>query len=211
MLTAAAGTLWIESVGLLLGAGGGLLAGLVWVARGQWTGPGRFGGANALTAFRVLLLGALPPLAATSGWGIVALGGLFLAADGVDGWWARRYGLSSEFGAFFDKESDALFLVVLCVLSAFEGRLPVWVVGLGLLRYGFVVLLFVLPAPEKTEGRFSLARYAYGAAVGGLLCSFLPYPRLYEPFVALAAGALLLSFAWSTVQLVLRAAPGVRA
>lgn len=211
MLVAAAGALWAESVWLVLGAGGLLLGGLMWMVRGRWTGPGRFGGANALTALRVLLLGALPPVAATSGWGVVFLGGLFLAADGIDGWWARRNGLASEFGAFFDKEADALFLLVLCVLSVFGGRLPVWIVGLGLLRYGFVVLLFLLPSRGKTEARVPLARYAYGAMVGALLFSFLPYPHLYEPFVVLAAGALLLSFAWSTARLVIRAGPGVRA
>jgi phosphatidylglycerophosphate synthase len=152
-----------------------------------------------------MLLGGLPPAAAMGGWGPVGLGVAFLVADGLDGWWARRRGLTSEFGAFFDKEADALFLLVLCALSAFEGHLPTWILGIGLLRYGFVVLLFLVPASKKTEARFSFARYAYGAMVGALLCSFLPYPRLYEPLVALAAGALLLSFAWSTVQVVIKA------
>jgi len=205
MLGAAAGALWTTSVWPLLGSGGGLLAGLVWVARSRWTESGAFGAANAVTALRVLLLGALPPLTAAGPWGPVVLGGTFLAADGLDGWWARRRGLTSEFGAFFDKEADALFLLVLCALSAFEGHLPIWILGVGLLRYGFVVMLFLVQPPEKTESRFSFARYAYGAMVGALLCSFLPYPRLYEPLVTLAAGALLLSFAWSTVQLVMRA------
>lgn len=205
MLGAAAGAVWTTSVWPLLGSGGGLLAGLVWATRSQWTASGTFGGANAVTALRVLLLGALPSLAAAGGWGPVVLGGVFLAADGLDGWWARRRGLASEFGAFFDKEADALFLLVLCALSAFEGHLPLWVLGIGLLRYGFVVLLFLVQPPEKTESRFSFARYAYGAMVGALLCSFLPYPWLYEPLVALAAGALVLSFARSTVQVVGRA------
>lgn len=205
MLGGTGAAIWAESVWLLLGVGGALLAGLLWVARGRWTRTDRFGGANTITVLRVVLLGGLPPAAAMGGWGAVAVGVVFLLADGLDGWWARRRGLMSEFGAFFDKEADALFLLVLCALSAFEGHLPVWIVGIGLLRYGFVVLLFLVQSPTKTEARFSFARYAYGAMVSALLCSFLPYPRLYEPFVALAAGALLLSFAWSTVQVVIKA------
>lgn len=211
MLGATVGAFGASSPWPLVGVGGVLMGGLVWVGRSRWTEAGRFGGANAVTALRLLLLGAFPVAAAAGGGWAVALGGLFLAADGVDGWWARRHGLTSEFGAFFDKEADALFLLLLCVLTAFEGRLPAWIVGVGLLRYGFVVLLFLLQPPQKTEPRVSFARYAYGAMVGTLLAAFFPYPRLYEPLVTLAAGALFLSFAWSTVQVVMRAAQVRRA
>ena len=37
--------------------------------------------------------------------------------DGVDGWLARAIALASDFGARFDMETDALFILVLAVLA----------------------------------------------------------------------------------------------
>lgn len=204
VLVAAVGATWRASPWPLLIGGGALLGGLVLVARGQWTPRGRFGAANGVTALRVGLLGLLPS-AATAGPGVLlALGLLILATDGLDGWLARRGGLDSEFGAFFDKETDALFLLILCALAAFRGRLPVWILGAGLLRYGFVLVLFLVPPADTTEERATWARFTYGGMVTALLASFFPYPILYRPLVVLATGALVLSFARSLWRIVPR-------
>lgn len=207
VLAATAGAWILGSAWPLVLGGGGLLGGLVVVARERWTPDGKFGVANGVTALRVGLVGGLP-LAAPAGPGaLIGLSLLILATDGLDGWLARRGGLTSEFGAFFDKETDALFLLLLCVLATFEHRLPPWILGAGLLRYAFVPLLFLLPTPEKTEERSSWARYVYAGMVLALLTSFLPVPTLYEPLVALATGALVLSFARSLWRIVPRRQP----
>lgn len=197
VLAAAGCTGWVGSPWPLLLVGIGLLGGLVLVARDNWTPQGIFGAANAVTTLRVGLLALLPPAAATGPSVLIALSILILATDGLDGWLARRGTLESEFGAFFDKETDALFLLGLCALAAFRGRLPVWILGAGLLRYGFVVFLFLVPPATKTEKRSTGARYVYGGMVTALLTSFLPYPSLYPSFVALATSALVASFAQS--------------
>jgi phosphatidylglycerophosphate synthase len=207
VLGAAIGAVWVDSLWPLLIVGSGLLGTLVVVARDDWTPEGNFGAANGVTALRVGLLGLLP-LAATAGPGVlIGLSLLILAADGLDGWLARRDDLESEFGAFFDMETDALVLLVLCALAAFRGRLPIWILGAGLLRYGFVVLLFLLPPAETTEERSTWARFVFGGMVCALLASFLLYPILYYPLVALATGALVLSFARSLWRIVPRRAP----
>ena len=207
VLAAAGGAVWQESAWPLLATGGGLLGALVVVARDRWTPTGDFGAANAVTTLRVGLLGLLPPAAAVGPGVLLALGLLILASDGLDGWLARRGNLGSEFGAFFDKETDALFLLVLCALAAFQGRLPIWILGAGLLRYGFVLVLFLVPPAETTEERFNWARYAYGGMVAALLASFFPYPALYRPLVVLTAGALGLSFARALWRIVPRRRP----
>lgn len=207
VLAATAGAGWMRSPWPIVLGGGLLLAGFVVVSWGRWTPQEGFGVANGMTALRAGLLGLLPPAAAAGPGSVIALSLLVLAADGLDGWLARRGALSSEFGAFFDKETDALFLLVLCALAAFRGRLPVWILGVGLLRYGFVVLLFLLPRAEKTEARSDWARYVYSGMVGALLVSFLPYPALYRPLVVLAAGALVASFARSFWRIVPRHRP----
>lgn len=167
---------------------------LVVVERGHWTPEGSFGAANVVTAARIGLLGLLLPAASIHPNALIALSLLILVLDGLDGWVARRHGLSSEFGAFFDKESDALFLLLLCGLGAFHGPLPPWILGAGLLRYGFVIVAFLLPTPQNRETRSTWARYVYGCMVGALLLSFLPYPGLYRPVVAVATAALVVSF-----------------
>lgn len=202
VLGAAGAAVWTGGPWPLLVMGGGLLGGLVAVASRRWTPQGRFGWANGVTALRVGLLGGLPPAAQAGPGVLIALSLLILATDGLDGRLARRRNLESEFGAFFDKETDALFLLVLCALATFRGRLPVWILGVGLLRYGFVVLLFLLPPMQKTEERSTWARYVYGGMVLALLASFLPYPDLYQPLVAVASGALVFSFARSLWQII---------
>ncbi len=175
---------------------------LVMIKRGRWTPKDSFGAANAVTAARIGLLWLLLPTASMHPASFIALSLLILVLDGLDGWLARRRGLSSEFGAFFDKESDALFLLLLCGIAAFQGPLPSWVLGAGLLRYGFVVLVFLLPTPKNRETRSTLARYVYGCMVGALLLSFLPYPNLYRPVAAVATAALGASFGQSLWRIV---------
>lgn len=204
MLAASMGALWVESPVPIFGAGVVLLGGLVVVARNQWTPQGRFGAANAVTAVRVGLLGGLP-LAASAGPGpVIGLGGVILATDAVDGWLARRSNASSEFGAFFDKETDSLFLLLLCALVGFEGRVTLWIMGIGMLRYGFVAVLFLIPTPQKTEPQFPGARFIYGGMIVSLLLSFLPFPALYRPLVGLTAAAILASFVASFWQTAIR-------
>lgn len=202
VLLAAGGAAWHRSIGPLLTVGLAMLALLVWEKRDSWTPDGRFGSANGITAVRTALLGLLPMVSSFPAL-LIGLSLCIFALDGLDGWLARRYGLTSNFGAFFDKESDALFLLLLCGLAGFRGRLPLWILGAGLLRYGFVVTLFLLPTARKTETRTSWARYVYGGMVGALLVSFLPYPSLSRPLVAVATAALLLSFGrslWESVR-----------
>ncbi len=202
MLLATVGTVWLRALGPVLVVGTAMLGGLVGIERGRWTPTGAFGVANGVTALRVGLLGLLPPAASLGPWPLVALSLFLLGLDGLDGWLARRYRLSSGFGAFFDKETDALFLLLLCGFAAFQGVLPLWILGAGLLRYGFVVTLFLLPIPRKTEPRSSVARYVYVGMVGALLTSFLPYPTLSHPLVTVATAALLMSFGrslWAVV------------
>lgn len=204
LLAATGSALWIEALWPLLVAGIGFLAMLVVVTWNRWTPQGHFGSANGVTALRGGLLLGLPEAASQGPLWVLPLSLLILAADGLDGWLARRRTLTSEFGVFFDKETDSFFLLLLCGIAVFEGRLPAWVLGAGLLRYGFVLVLFLVPSPDTTEARSTIGRYAYGLMVGALLTAFLPYPAVYRPLVLLTTGGLLFSFAQSLWRIVPR-------
>lgn len=198
------GELWPLSI-----VGVGLLGGLVLVGRGQWTPSGAFGVANVVTALRTGGVALLPAVAGHPFWMLATSLGV-LAADGLDGWVARRSDSASAFGAFFDKEADALFVLLLSAVAVHQGRVPLAVIGAGLLRYGFVVVVFWWDLPTKTESRSSLARYIYGATVGALLFAFLPYPALAGPLASVATLALAASFARSLWQMWPRAQPSPR-
>lgn len=198
MLSAAAGTILLERLWPLL-IGIGFLVGLIILERERWTPQNRFGQANAVTAVRIGLLG-LFPACLSSAPAIITLSLLFLAADGVDGWLARRTGSASTFGAFFDKETDSLFVLFLCASAVLDGHLPLWMIGIGLLRYTFVVIVFLLDPPQKTEERSNWSRYVHGAMVTALLLTFLPFSAV-RPLVYIAGVALVASFGRSFWQI----------
>ena len=98
---------------------------------------------SGITAFRVLLA-ALFLYLFVNDLQIWAIGFLIFACftDGLDGRLARRFGVSTSFGAYFDVTAD--FLLVLLVFSAFVLKeiYPFWT----LLIISFVFLQFILTA-----------------------------------------------------------------
>lgn len=163
--------------------------------------PGSFGGANWVTAIRLVGTLALPALA-TIGPVAVAVGAILVfALDGVDGWIARRSGLASEFGEYFDKESDALLMLVLCLLLYEAGRFGAWILLPGLLRYGFVAFLMLARPPAPKERRSGLGRWIFFGTASALIASFTPFPAFYEPFMAAMTVLLAVSFVVAVVEL----------
>lgn len=114
----------------------------------------RFGPANVVTAIRaalVSLTGAavmfLHQLDQTDPvlWILVVVVLVALALDGIDGYLARRFGHTSEFGARFDMEVDALLILILSAAAALMGKAGAWVMLIGLMRYAFVAAQLFLP------------------------------------------------------------------
>jgi phosphatidylglycerophosphate synthase len=110
----------------------------------------RFGAANLVTTWRLMLVAlaaglVLEPASAKVAWFVVALAMTGAALDGVDGWLARRTRLSSAFGARFDMETDAFLILLLSLTVWRHGKAGIWVLGCGVMRYGFVAAGWMLP------------------------------------------------------------------
>lgn len=68
--------------------------------------------------------------------------GLALAAgvsDVLDGWLAKHYGWQSRLGSLLDPVADKLLLIAAFVALVMAGALPLWLVGLVLLRDVIIV------------------------------------------------------------------------
>ena len=144
--------------------------------RGWWVGVGCALGLTVLVA-RALVVAAMPGLgpadrvtlaraglatavaALTAGSStaglrpsarvlLVALCGVALLLDGVDGAVARRTSTATPFGARFDLEVDAFLILVLSVLVARTSG-P-WVLLIGAARYLFVMAGWGLPWLRRT-------------------------------------------------------------
>ncbi|MHB2267360.1 CDP-alcohol phosphatidyltransferase family protein [Aliihoeflea sp. PC F10.4] len=159
-----------------------------------------FGAANAITLVRAGMTALVAatlfvPLENEAALAIAAFCALALALDGVDGWFARRSGLASTFGARFDLEIDALFVLVLSASAYTHGKAGAWVLLIGLMRYAFFsagMLSKRLEAPLPESMRRKAVCVVQIAALALLLL-----PQIVPPLsVSIAAGALLL-LTWS--------------
>jgi phosphatidylglycerophosphate synthase len=175
----------------------------------------RFGPANVVTAIRaaivclvgttVLFLGerlALEPALPV----LIALAFLALSLDGIDGYLARRYRQTSELGARFDMEVDALLIFVLSVTAFLLEKAGSWVLLIGLMRYGFVVGQYAtarLRGPLQESFRRKLICVVQ---VGALCVIMLPFvvPPMSTAIAATALLLLVYSFAVDILSLLRR-------
>jgi phosphatidylglycerophosphate synthase len=168
---------------------------LLVMQRGRYTPDGSFGSANAVTVVRLAgvlgltLAGKEAPVAL-----LVPLAVALMLLDGVDGALARRLGTASPFGAHFDVEVDALLVLVLGVTLWQRDRLGPWVLWAGSLRYLYVLVRALAPAPEPPQ-RSRFGRFAFGGVFTGLLLPLL-VPGVAGT-VAAVAGTLLVTVSFA--------------
>jgi len=166
-----------------------------------WPAPADFGWANRATLLRAtlvaVLLGYVPWLNELGGWlwGYVLLALLALILDGVDGKLARATGNNTAFGARFDMELDALFILGLSLAVVVLGKAGPWVLALGLMRYLFVAASWFMPwlngdLPESFR-RKTVCVWQVVTLMVALL------PSISDNFAALTLATALVLLGWS--------------
>ncbi len=174
-------------------AGFGVLsfAGLIVSCQTHWTPRKNFGVANFVTLFRLIAASSLLIFPIGDSTLVVICALIVFVLDAVDGKLARKYGLDSLFGEYFDKEVDAFFMLALCILLYIGDRLAVWILLPGLLRYCFVLFIKFCKPRQVKEQRTTKGKWIYFFMVSSLISCFLPFPQLTPPITA-----------WMTVMLV---------
>ena len=199
LLAVLAGTLGLTPAGLLAGVVYGLvLCGLLGSGL-QRAGMVRMGPANVVTFSRAILVGGVTALVVTSfdhpvsTPALVAVAGVALALDGVDGQVARRTGSTTALGARFDMEIDAFLILVLSVYAG--DRFGWWTVALGAYRYLFVAASWAMPwLNAALPSRFSRKVVA---ALQGIVLAAVTADLLPEAVALSALMVALASLTWS--------------
>jgi phosphatidylglycerophosphate synthase len=161
----------------------------------------RFGAANYVTLTRAALVALLAAslgerTSAGAALAAACVAGLIPMLDGVDGRLARRGGTRSAFGARFDVEIDALYVLAMSALVWQYGKAGAWIWLGGLLRYGFVAAGRLHPwlaAELRPTLRGRAVTVAHMTTVSVALAPFVPV-SLGMVATALTTAALVWSF-----------------
>jgi len=135
--------------------------------------------------------------------GIVVLGTVAIALDGLDGWVARRTQMTSAFGARFDMEIDALLILVLAILTWQYRKAGPWVLASGLFRYVFVAAGWIWPWLNRPLTPTFRAKAICVLQIVALLLALVPalMPPASDLVAAAGLMALTYSFAADSVRL----------
>jgi phosphatidylglycerophosphate synthase len=178
--------------------GAASIGALVAVNRDTWTSWTSFGWANAVTALRVALIWAVGARLTKAPEPLLAVLVLVLySLDGLDGYLARRRGTTSEFGALFDMEADAYFVLTVELVAFQRGEVGAWILVTGALRYVYVLVRAFVPAPRPDVPRSRFGRLAFTALVLGLFFLFALPGEIGQACAFFGSALVILSFARS--------------
>jgi uncharacterized membrane protein YbhN (UPF0104 family)/phosphatidylglycerophosphate synthase len=201
MLVATAFVLWLGYPPLLSFVGALCFFFLVAQARGAWTPTREFGLPNLITTLRlVATMGMLVGFAREPGWVLAVAALIVLLLDVLDGWLARRSGLSGKFGACYDIEADALLVLALGILLYHRGLAGPWVILAGTWRYLFVLAPLVFPTPRAEPQRSRHGRLAYVTMLTCFILTLALPAGQGEPLALLGTLAISASFLHSFWQ-----------
>lgn len=137
---------------------------------------------------------------------LFVLGVGILLTDFLDGYVAKKQGTTSEFGAYFDMETDAYFIALYASILYVLGFAGWWILLLGLMRFLNVVALVLLRQLHKPEPRFFAARVIAVMVMIAVVAPFVAPMVLYTPYLVLTVVLLTLSFGYTFSYQVLSSA-----
>jgi phosphatidylglycerophosphate synthase len=170
-----------------------------------WREHGFLRPADKVTAVR-LATAVIPLVGIALGYGsfgLIPALALLLgeATDFIDGYLARR-SAPSDFGAFWDAEVDAFFMLSLSLGAVEIVGVPPVVAAAGAFRYAFYFGFLPLPAPTRAPKAFVwFAKSACAVSAVLLSLVFLPFipQAIVSAFAVTAVAILAASFCWESL------------
>ena len=161
---------------------------------------------NLITLGRILLV----PIVV---WAIMSPGAMWIAfvlfvvagiSDGVDGYLAKRFNMTTELGAYLDPLADKALIVSIYLTLGINGDIPRWlvilVVSRDILIVGGIMLSWLMGNPLKIRPLLvsklnTVAQIAFACVVLGSLGLNYQVPQLKLVLMGLVATLTLLSIA----------------
>ena len=122
---------------------------------------------------------------------------LIILLDGLDGILARKLNQSSRFGAIFDMETDAFLVASLSVLLYQKGTIEGWILVPGLMRYFYVLLIYIAGVQNKNESLHPYSKHFAVAFFFGLLIPFVLQNFISNALLIIASSGIMFSFSYS--------------
>jgi len=114
--------------------------------------------ANLVTALRLaLVLGIAAFIGRAAEQALLALFIANVVLDVIDGRLARSYGQATRFGAVFDREADATFVLVAYAYFHVAHDVPAWILVPGILPYVYRLAFWTVESSPSHGGRQRLA------------------------------------------------------
>ena len=137
---------------------------------------------SAVTSLRIV---ALPLLTFSLSAGQTFLGSLCfllaLVSDLADGYLARRFSVSSKFGAKFDVTVDFVFITGVFLYFVLHGLYPIWILGLIV----FMFAQFIVTSLLSKVLYDPLGKYYGGFLYGAIGLTILPFGTALTSVIAL--------------------------
>lgn len=119
---------------------------------------------------------------------------LVCIADIFDGYFARKLDQASVLGEYLDKEVDAVFVLVLCLIIYLKIHQSYWVMIPGLIRYVYFTGMYFFMDENNKEPKDPWARIIAVFLFIALIGQFLLPLKISKPLLMVSTVAVLYSF-----------------
>ena len=128
------------------------------------------------------------------------IGFTIFCLDGLDGYLARKFKQVSEFGAYLDMETDALYVGIFTVILYEKGLAGYWILITGFMRYFYGTIIILTGRKSQDKIRTKFGPLVAGIFFVSILSPLVLSSAFYMPVLMISSSLILLSFAYSFIQ-----------
>ena len=160
------------------------------------------GYANWITLLRIILIILVGVLyKKIPEFALFAIGLSIVCLDGLDGFTARKLKQESEFGAYFDLETDAFYVCVFSIILFEKDMAEYWIIVPGFMRYLYGIVILIIGKKSDDEIRSKYGPLIAGIFFISILSPFILSTKYYYPVLIISSALIMLSFLYSFIRI----------